>query len=73
LLSDWVQLPDLTPDQLGVARKIKHIISGNLNSSINTNPIFPGKERHFLRAQIGRITYGTSIVPKGLIEIDEET
>jgi hypothetical protein len=52
---------------------IKHICTGNLNAPIDSNPPFPGKERHFLRAQIARITHGTSIIPKGLLEVDEET
>jgi radial spoke head protein 4A len=52
---------------------IKHIFSGNLNASIDSNPPFPGKERHLLRAQIGRITHATSISPKGYYEEDEET
>ena len=51
---------------------IKHICTGNLNASIDSNPPFPGKERHFLRAQIARITHGTVIIPKGLLEQDEE-
>lgn len=73
LLEDWVQLPDVTPLQIKIARVIKHICTGNLNASIDSNPPFPGKERHFLRAQIARITHGTSIIPKGLLEIDEES
>lgn len=52
---------------------IKHICTGNLNASIDSNPPFPGKERHFLRAQIARITHATVIVPKGLLEVDEES
>jgi radial spoke head protein 4A len=52
---------------------IKHVFTGNLNATIDSNPPFPGKERHLLRAQIARITYGTVIIPKGLIEIDDET
>jgi hypothetical protein len=35
--------------------------------------MFPGKERHFLRAQLARIFHSTSICPKGLYEIDEDT
>lgn len=48
ILEDWVQLPDLNPEQIKAARQIKHIMTGNLNSPLNTNPPFPGKERHFL-------------------------
>lgn len=73
LLEDWIQLPDTTPAHVNGARLIKHILTGNLNASLDTNPPFPGKERHFLRAQIARITHATTIIPKGLLELDEET
>lgn len=72
LLEDWIQLPDANPEQIKVAKLIKHICTGNLNATIDSNPPFPGKERHFLRAQIARITHSTVIIPKGLLEIDEE-
>lgn len=52
---------------------IKHVLTGDLNANIDSNPPFPGKERHFLRAQLARIFAATAIVPKGLFEIDEET
>jgi len=55
------------------ARKIKHIFTGDLNATFHSNPSFPGKERHLLRAQLARIFAATAIVPKGLFEIDEET
>ena len=50
ILEDWVQLPDLQPEHIIVARMIKHVFTGNLNSVIDSNPPFPGKERHYLRA-----------------------
>lgn len=52
---------------------IKRCFTGNLNATIESCPPFPGKERHYLRAQLARITHGTEICPKGLFEIDEET
>jgi len=73
LLNDWIQLPDCKPEHIVAARQIKHIMSGDLNADINSNPVFPGKERHFLRAQLARIFAATTISPKGLFEIDEET
>jgi hypothetical protein len=73
LLEDWIQLPDTKPAYVNAARQIKHVFTGNLNATLDTNPPFPGKERHFLRAQIARITHGTVLIPKGLLEIDEET
>ena len=73
LLMDWIQLPDIHPDQLFSARMIKHVFTGNLNATIDSNPPFPGKERHLLRAQLARIQHATEICPKGVYEVDEET
>ena len=72
LLEDWIQLPDATPAHVQAARNVKHVLTGNLNAPLNTNPLFPGKERHFLRAQIARITHATTIVPKGVFKPSEE-
>lgn len=52
---------------------MKHVMTGDLNASIDSNPPFPGKERHFLRAQLARIFAATEICPKGLYEMDDET
>ena len=54
-----------------MARQIKHIFSGNLNATIDTNPKFPGKERHLLRAQLARIFAATALAPKGLFVMEE--
>ena len=69
LLNDWIQLPDCRPEHIVCARKIKHIFTGNLNATIDTNPTFPGKERHLLRAQLARIFSATALAPKGLFEM----
>lgn len=50
LLEDWIQLPDVKPNHIAAAKQIKFILTGNLNAQIDSNPPFPGKERHFLRA-----------------------
>jgi radial spoke head protein 4A len=50
VLADWVQLPDTTPAHLNAARLIKHLFTGNLSAAVDSNPFFPGKERHYLRA-----------------------
>ena len=72
LLSDWIQLPDVEPKYIEAARSIKYIVSGDLNSEVNSNPKFPGKERHFLRAQIARIAHSTTIIPKDFMVPHEE-
>lgn len=73
LLNDWIQLPDCKPEQIEAARQIKHLMTGNLNADVDSNPRFPGKERHFLRAQLARIFAATTVGPKGQFEIDDET
>ena len=50
LLNDWIQLPDCKPEHIQGARMIQHVLTGDLNADIDSNPSFPGKERHFLRA-----------------------
>lgn len=50
---------------------VKRVFTGNLNANVDTNPPFPGKERHFLRAMLARIFHATSISPKGLYEMEE--
>lgn len=50
LLHDWIQLPDCRPEHIVGARLVKRVMTGNLNANVETNPPFPGKERHFLRA-----------------------
>ena len=50
LLDDWIQLPDAKPQHIAAAKKIKYVITGDLNAQIDSNPPFPGKERHFIRA-----------------------
>jgi hypothetical protein len=55
------------------SQKIKRIISGDYNLKLNTNPSFDGPEKSFLRAQIARIAYSTTLMPDGLYDKDEET
>ena len=46
--------------------------TGNLERNIYTNPYFYGKEKHYLRAQIARMTHSTTLVPKGLYKLVED-
>jgi len=71
-LSPWTLLPDLHPKDIKAARSIKVTFSGNLESPIYTNPFFFGKEKHYLRAQIGRIAHSTTLVPKGIYRTVED-
>lgn len=72
LHGDWIQLPDADPKHIIAAREIKYIATGNLNADLNTNPKYPGKERHFLRSQIARISHTTTLVPAGFMGPHEE-
>jgi radial spoke head protein 4/6 len=48
LISEWTELPVVTPTQLRIARKIKYIFTGDLNRTVLSNPLFPGKESHLV-------------------------
>jgi len=48
--SAWTRLPDLSPSQIETARKIKFLLSGDLEKDIICNPFFFGKEKNLLRA-----------------------
>ncbi|XP_030245441.1 radial spoke head protein 4 homolog A [Drosophila navojoa] len=65
LYDDWIELPIVTPRQIVVSRQIKKFFTGDLESSIVSYPCFPGKEKHYLRAIIARITASTHIAPQG--------
>jgi hypothetical protein len=72
VFQEWVELPDVTPEQLQVSRLIKKILTGRLDADVKSYPQFPGKERHLLRTQIARITHANVLVPKGLLSVNEE-
>jgi len=69
---DWIRLPEVTPAQLTVARKIKKFFTGDLAKEICSYPPFPGNEANYLRAQIARISAGTHISPLGYYQFDDE-
>lgn len=49
------------------------LFTGDLERKIFTNPFFEGQEKHYLRAQIARITHSTSLLPKGLWKATEDS
>ncbi|KAJ8673835.1 hypothetical protein QAD02_005097 [Eretmocerus hayati] len=57
-LNDWVELPEVTPQQIVVARQVVHLFTGDPEAEIHTFPPFPGREKNYLRAQIARINKG---------------
>lgn len=68
----WSKLPNVTPQQISTARKIKKFFTGRLDAPVSCYPPFPGTELNYLRAQIARISAGTHISPVGFYQFDEE-
>ncbi|XP_065371230.1 radial spoke head protein 4 homolog A [Calliphora vicina] len=64
LSDEWIELPIVTPKQISLSRQIKKFLTGDLEADIVSYPCFCGKEKHYLRAMIARITAGTYIAPK---------
>ena len=71
-LSEWKRLPDLSYKEMQAARQIKVLFTGDLEREIYTNPFFFGKEKHYLRAQLSRIQYSTTLQPKGVAKLEED-
>merc|ERR1719265_667830 len=68
----WTQLGLVRPEHIVAARKVKHIMTGNLEADVLTMPFFPGKEKHFLRAQIARISSASCLAVAGYLQADDE-
>jgi len=70
----WIRLPNVTPDAIVIARKIKRFFTGNINAPVPSYPPFPGgTEAYLLRAQIALITSECSISPSGFYVEDDDT
>jgi radial spoke head protein 4A len=67
---DWKELPNITPEQMNVSRKIKYTFSGDLDKAIYTNPHFKGKEGHLLKCQIVRISFSCQVVPRTMFNVN---
>lgn len=67
-VSPWAKLPDVTPQQINAARKIKKLFTGDLDAKINAYPVFEGTERTYLRAQLSRILSATFVAPVNALE-----
>ena len=72
ILEDWVELPDVTPQHIQQSKYIKKLFTGRLDAEVTSYPLFVGKERHLLRAQIARISSACVVVPKGIYKTNEE-
>jgi radial spoke head protein 4/6 len=72
VFGNWSKLPDLSPQHIAAARQLKVLFTGDLERDIIANPFFFGKEKHYLRAQIARISCSTALAPAGAKKLDEE-
>lgn len=66
------KLPDVTPQQIKVARQIKKFLTGSLEAPVSAYPPFPGNEANYLRAQIARIACSTVLCPNGMFSVGED-
>lgn len=69
---EWVQLPNVTPQQVIVARQIRRYFTGRLDATVGGHPPFPGDERSYLRARIACITADTVVSPAGVFVAPED-
>ncbi len=66
------ELSLITPEQITKAREIKYIFTGDLNAKIHSYPVYPGKEKHLLKAQIVRISMATVFSLRGLYRVNDD-
>lgn len=69
----WVKLPNVNQKQMVRARLVKKILTGDLDADVFVYPPFEGKEKHFLRCQIARITSSACVSPSGFFALDEDS
>jgi len=65
---EWVRLPNVRPKEIVAARRIKKLMSGNINNTVITHPPFPGNEQVLLRAQIARIAADVTLMFKDYLK-----
>ena len=70
--AEWIELPLITPEHVKVARKIKKYFTGHLESQVFASPKFAGLEKHYLKAQLVRMTSSLEIVPKGIFKPNDD-
>ena len=68
----WTKLPNVTPEQVVVARQIRRFFTGDLDAAVGGHPPFPGTERNYLRAQIARISAASTLSPSGYYVAGED-
>lgn len=66
------RLPDVTEEQIVVARQLKKFMTGDLKAPVSGYPPFSGNEASFLRAQIACISADTLVAPSGFFDLSAE-
>ncbi|TYZ62630.1 hypothetical protein PybrP1_006909 [[Pythium] brassicae (nom. inval.)] len=69
----WVQLPSVKREHILAARQLRRFVRSDLEGKVAGHPPFPGLEKHFLRAQIARITSGTVVCPAGYFQVNDDS
>jgi len=82
LTGTWEKLPHTRAKHIIAARKIKKIMTGDLNAKVITHPHFPGTEKEcfgpaltekeLLRAQIAQITADTVLCINGFVVLNDD-
>ncbi|KAL1140290.1 hypothetical protein AAG570_000222 [Ranatra chinensis] len=68
----WTMLPEVKPENIVAARKMKAFFSGDLSAPfVSWTGEGPETEMEYLRAQIARISAGTQISPLGFYSFSE--
>lgn len=70
---NWIALPDLAPNDIDASRQIKYRFTGDLERKIFTNPFYFRPEKFYLRAQIARICHSTTLVPRHVFRLQEDS
>lgn len=70
---EWVRLPNVRREQILIARQLRRFVKSDLEAKVTGHPPFPGLEKHFLRAQIARISASTVVCPAGYFQENDTT
>ena len=72
-MDEWIELPEVSPEQMKASRLFKYYFTGDLYADVSGSfNYFPGYEIHLLKCQILRIMHGSFIVPSGYLKAKAE-
>lgn len=70
--AEWLELPNVTPEQIKKCRNVYRLFSGDLNAKIGGRVYFEWTEKELLRTQIARISSATILAPNEYYKKPEE-